>query len=70
MYRIQQYVNVIVKIIDRFTVHPLRPSPGSLRETLHAMCDIPQAFGFIEEGVLIVKLMQQRESQSSQVIVF
>lgn len=50
LYRIQQYVNVIVKIIDRFTVHPLRPSPGSLRETLHVMCDIPQAFWFHRGG--------------------
>ncbi|NOV04332.1 BglG family transcription antiterminator [Paenibacillus planticolens] len=68
LYRIKQYVNEIVRIIDQFTVHRLEQSFDSLQATLLEMCSYVKLTDVIEDVDRIVELLIKRERQSSQVI--
>jgi mannitol operon transcriptional antiterminator len=68
LYRIKQYVNEIVRIIDQFAVYRLEQSFDSLQKTLQEICNYVKQSNIIDEVEPIVKLLLQRERQSSQVI--
>ncbi|MDD9267277.1 BglG family transcription antiterminator [Paenibacillus sp. GCM10023248] len=68
LYRIKQYVNEIVRIIDQFTVHHVEQSFDSLQATLREICGYAKLTHVIEDVEPIVELLLARERQSSQVI--
>jgi mannitol operon transcriptional antiterminator len=68
LHRIQQYVNEIVRIIDKFAVHQLEQSFDSLHETLQVICSYARQSDFIDDTETIVQLLLARERLSSQVI--
>ncbi|NBD23233.1 BglG family transcription antiterminator [Paenibacillus glycinis] len=66
--RVQRYVDEIVGIVERFVVRELENSFDSLQATLAAMCGYARQAGVIDDEAPIVRLLLQRERQSSQVI--
>ncbi|GAA3413051.1 BglG family transcription antiterminator [Paenibacillus hodogayensis] len=68
LHRIRLYVNEIVSILDHFAVYRLDERFDHLEDALHAFCRCIAPTGTIEAAEPIVRLLQERERQSSQII--
>jgi mannitol operon transcriptional antiterminator len=68
LYRLQTYLNEIVRIVDQFEVHHLNPSGCTLEETLRQACGKIAQRGGLHDAEAVVQLLIERQKMSSQVI--
>jgi mannitol operon transcriptional antiterminator len=68
LYRLQKYLNEIIRIIDQFEVHHLDPSGCTLGETLRQACGKIAHHGGLHDVESVVQLLMERQKVSSQVI--
>lgn len=68
LYRLQTYLNEIVRIIDQFEVYRLDVAGATLRESLLQACGRIAPYGGLKDIPAVVQLLIERQKQSSQVI--